>query len=423
MLYHGSIIKIHLPLPSRNKQRSAPVSPLPPDTPRSKAQQILGNGALNIDGGSNWDGVSNSGISIAVSESTVRSHHPTEKTLSAITEVPAKGASQWEADSETVPAYLKVGGSRPGTGTRSHNGIDTYDPSDYSGLRARRQSASTIMSYYDKSRVPLSISQQTSSSAMAKGLPTKASTLLDIDGTMSPPKQKKRPSRLDFSYLLPRGRPDVSLRRFQEVDQEKLQEFASRASRKQIVPESPVIPNHMANSADLHNLYEHYEQMSFRQVMGPDFDMEAATGLEVVKESPAENPVQAIPQPPSPTSEPQFDPTKVLSPSRVAIMPDADYATSVSSRHTRTSKASKRTTQSIFDSDLHQNSILSLSSDSEDDAYLDQRSQRDTAIERGRGLFREEGYLTPLSEKRRSVASKSSAGSGKRASLPPRAPI
>src|SRR5699024_8479088 len=127
------------------------------------AHKLLGT-TLNVDTSTQWDAASNSGISIAVSESTA-SHHPSERRARADTG--AKARSQWGDESDTIPSHVQVPPVPSGYNTMHDN---QHEHSDAPDLR-KRQSNSTIMSYYDKSRVPLSISQQTSASAMAKGLP------------------------------------------------------------------------------------------------------------------------------------------------------------------------------------------------------------------------------------------------------------
>ncbi|KAH6695565.1 hypothetical protein F5X68DRAFT_187009 [Plectosphaerella plurivora] len=182
----------------------------------TKAQRILGAADLSIDAPRQWDESSASGISVSISERTATTSTSTATTAYRRTPPlepndngprPTRNVNRWEVESETVPSYVHAG--RP-------HADDTATSRDYmsdaSSLR-RRQSSSTLKSWYDKSKMPLSISQQTSSSAMAKGLPSKASALLDVDGTSGSPsdaastisastaRAAKRPSRLNLAHL------------------------------------------------------------------------------------------------------------------------------------------------------------------------------------------------------------------------------
>ncbi|KAG7114551.1 hypothetical protein HYQ44_008227 [Verticillium longisporum] len=175
----GKTSKFTFPIPG--KKQKPGIGPIV-SGPMSKAQKILGTAELNIDA-PQWDDMSNSGISISISESTATtSYYTNDRALQTVgeeEEYVGKGRSnaRWELESETVPAYL-----RSGRNSRLPDGDGTIRDlmSETSSLR-RRQSNSTLRSWYDKAKMPLSISQQTSASAMAKGLPSKASALLDVD--------------------------------------------------------------------------------------------------------------------------------------------------------------------------------------------------------------------------------------------------
>jgi hypothetical protein len=220
---------------------------------------------------------------------------------------------RWEDESEIIPRGL----NRQSQTAMGSQGNDLV--TDASSLR-RRQSSSTITSFYDKSKLPLSISQQTSSSAMAKGLPAKANALLDVDGAISGGK-KKKPTRLDLSsflsktksskYINPetvkgqlrapevaRSPSDMSL---SPLTPPPIQQRVERKPRKKMTKESlrematlqeaqptrqaprplqqPSQGREVANPSDptrhrptkstvnLHNLYDHYEQRSFQDMM------------------------------------------------------------------------------------------------------------------------------------------------------------
>jgi hypothetical protein len=328
---------------------------------------------------------------------------------------------RWEQESEIIPAAL---GGQP---TMFGGSMVPDGATDASSLR-RRQSSSTITSYYDKTQLPLSISQQTSNSAMAKGLPPKALALLDMDGDFTDPtlakKARKKPSRLDLSALLRGHRspkhlhPDAnkthhaarevpttspsSLSVSTAPTPPPVQQRVDRSLRKQTTRESlREIPaqrapsydsaGHMGSgkeqktkaNLDLYNLYDHYEQRTFADAMDQELH-----GCTYHLEPPLDREAPSYPIPPTGQPGKAFlspFPSTGLRPAQTAKPPPlttaelrlvgignppspvpADCA-SVSSRHTRTSKASKRTDRSLQEIDLLQNSVLALSSDSEDD--------------------------------------------------------
>ncbi|KAL2132219.1 hypothetical protein VTI74DRAFT_4075 [Chaetomium olivicolor] len=294
---------------------------------------------------------------------------------------------------------------------------------DASSLR-RKQSSSTITSYYDKSKLPLSISQQTSNSAMAKGLPSKAHAILDIDGefTEAPQvkKARKKASRLDLSSLLHRHRstnhlhaeshkvhlfghdklaksPSMMSMASDQAPPPTLQ-WADRGLRKSLTKESlrqaPSPHGSLGQpgsgkqqptktSIDLYHLYDHYEQRTFADAMDREYQA-IDSGLEPPSQPPS-HPLPIPGQPgkaylsPFPNSVSGNHSKQPLAPSTTDIRlssastpssPVPADCASVSSRHTRTSKASKRTDRSLQEIDLLQNSVLALSSDSEDDYEL-----------------------------------------------------
>lgn len=431
----GRLSKFNFPIPGR---KNRPAAEPEPGIYAPKAHKILGSTAVNTDS-SQWDARSNAAMSIAVSESTASYYYPTTDRAHGLRgEALARARSQWGEESEALPSHLRLGASHPDAG---NEGLP--DPSDAASLRTR-QSNSTILSYYDKSSVPLSISQQTSASAMAKGLPSKATTLLDIDGSMSQPARKSKPAKRDITNIFSRprtggsnksapggadyviDRPPVptlthrashatltSLRTERDFPRrstrDKFNELAGRGNSKTPAPEPQARRMSKKEAMHLNNLYDHYEQMSFRQVMGDD-DVSPETVDEPTQ------PPQLPHEDETPDSYQSKDQHKTGNFETPARIPDLEYATSISSRHTRTSKASKKTTPSFIESDLLQQSVLSLSSDSEDDVCMQQQQQQQPKpsprLMRSQGpVFDEEPV--PLSERRRSTASKSSANSGK----------
>ncbi|KAK4466827.1 hypothetical protein QBC42DRAFT_342703 [Cladorrhinum samala] len=408
----GASSKFHFALPGRKNKQHAAASPVLPQIsePLTKAQRILGTTAVSIDligtpveSSSQWDAPA------------PYQHSGDSRSGSAHRD------GRWEDESDIIPRGMDRRGDRPHDVT-----------TDASSLR-RRQSTSTITSFYDKEKLPLSISQQTSNSSMAKGLPSKAQALLDIDGNFNTePKglKKKKPSRLDLSSLLPRHRSRQQLRPEpekanvpghdrltkspslmsispaptpppiqQRIDKSLRNKMTRESLRDMVRKSEPAAATSSAgrmeavkhlpvkSSVELHNLYDHYEQRTFDDAM----DHELRGSLDSL--DPPHNQAAAPPYPTPPASNTgkaylsPFPPSvsrtaavQVTKKPPLALTPvqlqlasasspvSADCA-SVSSRHTRTSKASKRTDHSLNDIDLLQNSVLALSSDSEEDDY------------------------------------------------------
>jgi len=410
--------KFTFPVPGRrNKGGGGSAAP----AQASKAHRILGTGQLNIDSPSSpqdpskvWDSIST--ISISISEAS-----GTRREVDGGVSGRGDDGDAAEQESGILPRSATARGFPAlGRNGRWHasNGL-TRSPSDSSSAR-RRESSSTIISYYDKTKVPLVISQQTSASAMAKGLPSKASTLLDIDGTREAKIKKKKPARLDLSSLLPKTKSPTTATRILQRDHlpgpvvitrspsvlsaSPSESSASpgilrsarrllRRSTAEPLRGNPQSPPQTARSqrqvpqmSGLHNLYEHYEQMTFRDIV-------LLEGEETAPQPPPESPQLEISPPPlSTTSKGFMSPfgkpalrlpldrqstagaarvetpvTAVLSPPELLSPAAGDCGASVSSRHTRTSRGSRQTNASIGERDLHLNSVLSLSSDSEGD--------------------------------------------------------
>lgn len=414
----GHSSKFVFPLPGRKSKPPPPTVSAPLTT---KAQKILGAADLNLDVRAipGWETQSNSGISIAVTEST----NTAGEQGSSAAHNDDGGAQRalrdrrWEQESDIIPSALNNHSEALGS-------MVSDEATDASSLR-RRQSNSTIRSYYDKSTLPLSISQQTSNSAMAKGLPSKAMALLDMDGGdfAEPRKARKKPSKLDLSAILQRSRAprhlnvdgnnglvlgaDLLTKSPSVISSSTVaptptlpdQKQADPALRKRLTKESlrgisahqtpayesmksPEQPSKA--SIELHNLYDHYEQRTFADAMD-----QGLHGCDYRVEPPSAVPSPAFTSSTTGQSSKVFlspFPTTGLRPTQPASKPSpvtaadlklagvgapsspvpADCA-SVSSRHTRTSKASKRTEHSLQEIDLLQNSVLALSSDSEDD--------------------------------------------------------
>ncbi|KFH41200.1 hypothetical protein ACRE_080860 [Hapsidospora chrysogenum ATCC 11550] len=436
--------KFTFPIPGRSKKQTPPV---PPSEPLTKAQRVLGATQFATDSTSPraWDSLSTPGISVSLSDGTAHSSGRGESAKQ-------RADRDWGDESDIVPNRL-----------RPNDPLDESDDlySEYTRELREQHSSSTIRSWYDKAKLPLAVSQQTSSSAIAKGPPCKAQRLLDIDNAYSASvsKSKKKPAKLDLSQVKPSSRgkdndwdgpvlgndfvtrspsilsplspTDGSKRQRRRIQKHRTLESLRSAPRPddQARPvtsgnRSPAQHEACTGKLDgLPGLYRHYEQMSFAQIMDaeeepvketlePKRDMDRLPNLYEDAAVPFHDQIQPLRQreeeTPGPLSShptltslsshssystqrshstfqlghitPLTHPPHSVAPPPAIYEPipikiDAqsptDYAASISSRHTRTSKASRRTDKSFQTSDLQEKSILMLSSDSEEDDEAD----------------------------------------------------
>ncbi|CAK7240560.1 MAG: hypothetical protein STHCBS139747_002003 [Sporothrix thermara] len=424
--------RFSFPVPGRrHKQETATVPP----QQLNKVQKLLGSTQIHaepaipiitpVDTPKHWDTVSNSCISVNISDSAFT--YDDESQVGALPQMPEGFMVGGGLASRRFDGYEEESGVLP---RQYAENDDELSITDASSLR-RKQSGSTIMSYYDKSKVPLGISQQTSNSAMAKGLPTKAGSLLDIDGSISQASsRKKKPSKLDLSKMFVNRKsssatlnlnaerglvlgPDMitrspSFMSASPLEYIKRPHSGHRSDRRT----RPTTGGSSQEEAGLQNLYEHYEQMTFRDVFDKQEDTpsDATTPLEglgddmmsplsptavpqnyqeaIAATDAREYPIQVTREAllykdisaylggyPNADAIPQAQASDVLP---TIQAPDGDCSRSVSSRYSRTSKASKWTTPSLPEVDLLQTSVLSLSSDSEDD-FVDSRPPKTTS--------------------------------------------
>ncbi|KAI1141224.1 hypothetical protein F5Y05DRAFT_255088 [Hypoxylon sp. FL0543] len=434
----GQKSKFTFPMPGRSS-KPAPAPAI--SNPLSKAEKILGTGGMSLgsptgtkDAGRSWETSSNGGISISISESSASQPGALEADEDRFADV-TYGRALWEEESEALPRRLRSAHGQFGKSLKTKKSAVTLGArsreamTDDSNSR-RPQSSSTVYTHYESNKVPLSISQQTSNSAMAKGLPSKASTLLDIDNAYNyNGPQKKKPSKLDFSKLRLRSRKDKNLE-VHEVGPVLGNNYVMRSpsvmshmSHTVVSPTSPSedektpkpnLKTHSqpppvvstrsgrlkgtTDSSTLHQLYDHYEQMSFRHAT--DLKEEDEEDEEVGEMAHSNQPHllsrtfeptasdvsredMITPLPNSFSRDPntgwnhsrntsqasKVTATRSGTPSTLQIRPTSrnDYPASISSRHTRTSKATP-SIMSTLDSDRQQQSVLSLSdSDSDED--------------------------------------------------------
>ncbi|KAK7932684.1 hypothetical protein PG985_003396 [Apiospora marii] len=236
----GNRSKFTFPVPGRKAKPSPPSTRAGPAL--TKAERILGTGGINVDSPTNsssvrsppqpWD--AKSGISISISESSdgyatvktglgIRSHedHDYDDSGSAGPNYGHHAPCPWDLESDIIPRQLRHNNDYTSNGQLRQKKSAATIGHDYRGdgtttgastAQRRQSNASTIFTHYDPHQVPLSISQQTSSSAMAKGLPTKITDLLDADGMLAVKDRKQKPAKLDLSLLRPKNhsRKDVS---------------------------------------------------------------------------------------------------------------------------------------------------------------------------------------------------------------------
>ncbi|KAI1480943.1 hypothetical protein F4774DRAFT_65393 [Daldinia eschscholtzii] len=435
----GHKSKFTFPMPGRSVKQPPTVA-VPNSL--SKAERILGTGGQNLgsptgtrDPNRSWETESTGGISISISESSASQSGVLEEEEDGY-DRPTYGRALWEEESEALPRRLrgakgffskevKPKRSAVTLGARSRDAL-TDDTNSH-----RPQTSSTVHSHYESDKMPLSISQQTSNSAMAKGLPTKANALLDIDGALYGKVQqpKRKPSKLDFAKLR------LRTRREHHADSNgvgpvlgnnyvmKSPSVMSHASHSAVsLTRSPTSPGGsektpkpdlithsqpletltrpsrakvISNASTLHQLYDHYEQMSFRtsEALQEEDEEEEIGGKghlnqehllprtyeptvsDVSHEDMISREDMITPLPNSSLRDPNSrwnhsrntsQASKVTAmrsetPSTLQIRPSSrnDYAASVSSRHTRTSKATP-SIMSTMDSDRQQTSVLSL---------------------------------------------------------------
>ncbi|VUC27469.1 unnamed protein product [Clonostachys rosea] len=393
--------KFTFPIPGRSKK--SPATPTPSE-PMTKAHKILGSTNISI------DNVSSTNLAPSPAEGK-----PPRGVIGG-GRMNAAGAEallkelerEWSEESDIAPRYLGVDDDR----------LHVSDPgvSDPHAMLRQQNSSSTIRSWYDRSKMPLAISQQTSASAMAKGLPTKAERVLDMDNALANAKNKKKPAKLDLSRLKPMGRVRKGSDLEESAGNGDMKRSPSVLSprilhrrptyehmRRPASPE-PVRPTtggqtrprhpHQERMNELPNLYKHYEQMSFAQILGdkvePSEQQRSASRNDKPDGALAELPgdstyasyrsrqgkkkENADQGPATNSTSPIIEHSHFTQIVRAPTPTKADeqasptsYAASVSSRHTRTSKASKRTETSFQMADLQEKSVLMLSSDSEED--------------------------------------------------------
>jgi hypothetical protein len=375
----------------------------------SKAQKILGTaGDLNIDSpirerddNISWSSFrrpSSGGMSVAISESTQADD------LSY-----ASNNCNW--DGESYGEELRTKASSTLLGHRYQDEVST----DTSSIRRKlhtEHSSSTLRSYYDRQNSPLSVSQQTSASsardlALRKGFPPVTSyprsPLLQEDSLdreesyyeiPQTPKStisqssKKKPARLDLTRLFPKPRKDgdeavlgkeyvtrspsvmsqeSSSTRYSDRDGPRKLTKSDPRSKKSAKSETSSIRRHRKDR--LSNVYEDQEYFPKTPPIP-----ERSSGRQN-----AEEPTRNRPQ------RDNYDPAKAQSRDhevhksasedqfswaniRASLASPPWETRSFTSNSSRNTKGSGHTSASVMsNSDLRNNSVLSISSDEDSD--------------------------------------------------------
>ncbi|KAF4595888.1 hypothetical protein GQ602_001501 [Ophiocordyceps camponoti-floridani] len=341
------------PGPGRKKTASQPPASM---EPLSKAHKILGSTPLSIDAPplSNRDDGSSSDDRSVTSVTTG----------SCDTDYDHVGIAKSDMGSALFlrPPRLDLDGSEP-------------------SLLRKSPSSSTIKSWYDKSKLPLSVSQQTSSSAMAKGLPCKPDRTPAAGNCPEPWNKKRKPSGLELDRthlgqpvvgpvlspghimkspsLLSTLAPSLRPRRRRHTDETLPSPRPDPPSSQHGNSPWPR-PNDALNA--LPGLYDHYEQRSMRHVL------RQYSQPDLGQPSPRFRLNSRQRQDPNAFYEPSSPGTARDIKSSGKTSPTINSARTCSSRQTRTSSATER---SFGSADLRQTSVLLLSdSEDEDDVAI-----------------------------------------------------
>ncbi|OAA64781.1 hypothetical protein ISF_04191 [Cordyceps fumosorosea ARSEF 2679] len=366
----------------------------------SKAHKILGSTPINIDSPKPWDdafsafsgGTGNStASSYASSDNDDSDHHVA---------IASSEGDEWIHDSGIRPAVPESSGFDNANG---HGMRDTAH-----SLR-KTQSSSTIRSSYDRSKQLLSVSQQTSSPSMIQGVPSKVHKMLDLESNLAT-KSKRKPPMLDFSNLravsrLSRKASHAPLRTDGTVSTafestatlsptplapptSKPRKIQKRITKGSLA--SPALERHVPRIAgdrppgspmkEAPSLYDHYEQMTLRQLMQEAESLEGeqqAMGLNMEddEEVDTENDEEPWTAYDSPWLQDILPPTPQTA-FMTGLKPAASHhrTTSTTSKMTSSTKRSK----TLDRSDLQETSMLMLSDSEEDEEPTLPRSQTTT---------------------------------------------
>ncbi|KAL7932672.1 hypothetical protein V8C35DRAFT_306398 [Trichoderma chlorosporum] len=388
--------KFNFSRPARKKpqepQQLAPVMPM------SKAHKILGSTPLSIDSSSLHD-VPPPTVSVGMYEDNIL----TDLDLNPLQTRMTRADDDRRKERGPSPSNLRLSA----LADSMH-----FSGKHSSGTLKKAQSSSTIKSWHDKSKHSRSLSRQASIPLMNTALSSNPYTFADADEPSS--KLRKKPPKLDFANIghTPRlsrkesetfnpstsgnstKTPTVSspystashrqsdLRGMFRRTKDSFRSYGTDASPSN-AGEARRMTTQLSDNG-LSTLYNHYEQMTFRHAANDDPDL---MNSHVYKKDTTEAHGQGESEWREPQARQNLDwlhkplneshESKVVAQSEYSSSP-GDGARSVSSRHTRTSRASRQTDSGLLqEADFHDKSVLLLSSDSEEDEDDGKSSTRD----------------------------------------------
>lgn len=403
-----------------------------------KAQRILGTDSeLNIDSPArdddrSWGHPSSSssisGMSISISEST--------RSINDGTSIAESHADRWELESGVLPRYQRLRGKPSSTLLGQNYGDEPGTDTSSAGRRMHHEkSSSTLKSFYDRQKSPLSVSQQTSASsardlALRKGYPpvVSRSPLLQVDQIqyldqhiaeldrrveVSPARSRKKAGRLELTTIFPKSRrneneeysgpatappigPPYPVPARQYIPPGPYSAHEDR--RPQVPPKEPwqslnrnappsnhsqLVTKRHTNDT-LSELYDRYEQLELRSpgmVNIPEsgvleYDQPMRSPMRVYHELDGDPGISRKRGSLQSPGEPPMSWKNIRSSNMIKPPWESSSAASVSSRNTKTSR---HTSASVLSSsNLKVDSVLALSSGSEDESS-DHESSRHSA--------------------------------------------
>ncbi|OAQ95713.1 hypothetical protein LLEC1_04039 [Akanthomyces lecanii] len=373
------------------KGRKKPPSQIVLTEPTSKAHKILGSTPISIDSPKPWDDTS-SGFSGGTGNSTATSYASTEDDYSDHHVAIAPSEDEWSSNTDILPAIIE---SR-GLDSDSDRGM-----SDMTHSLRKTQSSSTIRSRYDKSTQPLPTLPQTSAPPMAKGVQSKIHKMLDLQSSQIGPPLRKKPPMLDFSNLrnasrLSRKGSHGQLRTDGTVSNDIERSLKSPSIMSLMTPTgkprkiqkrntkdgmlSPALEEGQrpltsgarrrgSSTKQIPSLYDHYEQMSLRQIM-QEAEIQEGERQENDEIKDEAEPGDDDDDERGAGQDLQWLHDVLPTPSSTALITALTPATAHGRSNSTASKVTANTKRSrnLDRTDLQETSMLMLSSDSEEEA-------------------------------------------------------
>lgn len=377
--------KFNFSRPARKKPQE-PLPPAPPMMPMSKAHKILGSTPLSIDSSSIHNSPQPT-ISVANSIYGTSTLDELDYDLPGGQTRMARADAELRKERGPSSSNLRLSALADSVG---------FGAMALPGTLKKAQSSSTIKSWHDKSKHSRSISRQASIPILNNGLSAKTHHFQDTDNANESAKLRKKPPKLEFSSAGPTPRdtfhpnlsnssakiptlsspfPTPSHRQsdlrglFKRRTKDSFRSFAAEQSPPG-TGEARRMTTQLSDNG-LSTLYNHYEQMTFRHGLDDDDDLTSNTVQKIDpadgrtvgewREAPPRQNLDWLHKPLSESHE-----AKAVAQSDYSSSP-GDGARSVSSRHTRTSRASRVTDGGMPEADFQEKSVLLLSSDSEED--------------------------------------------------------